>query len=132
MLLCLFITVLDIFTLKKDIVKTHYNNAGLNVLDNASLVVYQATLAEHLLVMGLKTNNSPVDAWLSKMEVDIENIASFAAVGKLAVNQLIEREAITIVIAKVAFAKEPKWTTMMAKNVPTLMSFHIFKMRARR
>jgi hypothetical protein len=37
-----------------------------------------------------------------------------------------------IVIAKVTFAKEPKWTTMMAKNVPTLMSFHIFKMRARR
>ncbi len=35
---------------------------------HASLAVYQATLVEHWLVMGLKTNNSPVDARLSKME----------------------------------------------------------------
>jgi hypothetical protein len=48
--------------LKKDIVKMHYNNVGLNVLDNAPLVVYHATLAGHWLVMGLNTNSSLVDA----------------------------------------------------------------------
>jgi hypothetical protein len=40
LLLCPFIVASDIFTLKKDIAKTHYNNTGLNVLDNAPLVVY--------------------------------------------------------------------------------------------
>jgi hypothetical protein len=36
--------------------------------------------------MGLKTNSSPIDAWLSKMKVAIENIASLAVVGNLVVN----------------------------------------------
>ncbi len=36
--------------------------------------------------MGLKTDNSLIDTRLSKMEVAIENIASFVAVGNLAVN----------------------------------------------
>jgi hypothetical protein len=39
-LLCPFTIVLDIFTLKKDTTKTHYNNVGLNVPDNAPLAVY--------------------------------------------------------------------------------------------
>ncbi len=39
-LLCPFTTTLDIFTMRKDIAKQHYNNAGLNILDNASLAVY--------------------------------------------------------------------------------------------
>jgi hypothetical protein len=66
--LCPFITALDIFTLRKDIAKQHYNNILLNVLDNASLAVYQLAFIGHWLVMGLKTNNSLVDTWLSKME----------------------------------------------------------------
>jgi hypothetical protein len=36
--------------------------------------------------MGLKTDSSLVDTQLSKMEASIENIASLAAVGNLAVN----------------------------------------------
>jgi len=32
LLLCPFIVVSDIFKLKKDTAKTHYNNTGLNVL----------------------------------------------------------------------------------------------------
>jgi hypothetical protein len=36
--------------------------------------------------MCLKIDSSPIDAQLSKMEMAIENIASFAAVGNLAVN----------------------------------------------
>jgi hypothetical protein len=39
-LLCPFIVTSDIFTLKKDIAKTHCNNPGLNILDNAPLAVY--------------------------------------------------------------------------------------------
>jgi hypothetical protein len=39
-LLCPFITALDIFTLRKDIAKQHYNNARLNIPGNASMVVY--------------------------------------------------------------------------------------------
>jgi hypothetical protein len=39
-LLCPFMVSLDIFTLKKDIAKMHYNNVGLNVLDNAPLALY--------------------------------------------------------------------------------------------
>lgn len=39
--LCPFTIVSNIFTLKKDIAKQHYDN----VLDNASLAVYQVTLA---------------------------------------------------------------------------------------
>jgi hypothetical protein len=108
--------------LKKDIAKTHCNNVRLNVPDNAPLVVYQATLAEHWLIMGLKTNSSPIDAWLSKMKVAIKNIAFFATVGNLAVNQLMEREAVTAVTAKAASTKEPKCTTVMAKNVHQVVS----------
>jgi hypothetical protein len=36
--------------------------------------------------MGLKIDSSPVDARLFKMEAAIENIASFATAGNLAVN----------------------------------------------
>jgi hypothetical protein len=43
-------------------------------------------LAGHWLVMGLKTDSSHVDTRLSKMEATIKNIASFVAVGNLAVN----------------------------------------------
>jgi hypothetical protein len=39
-LLCPFTIALDIFMLKKDTAKMHYNNAGLNVLNNAPLAVY--------------------------------------------------------------------------------------------
>ncbi|CAM6059324.1 unnamed protein product [Sphagnum tenellum] len=88
--MCPFIVASDIFTLK-DIAKQHYNNIKLNVPDNASLSVYQATLGGHWLVMGLKTNNSLVDVQLSKMEVAIKNIASLMAVGNLTVNHLMER-----------------------------------------
>jgi hypothetical protein len=67
--------------------------------------------------MGLKTDNSPIDARLSKMEATIENIASLAASGNLVINQLMEHEAATVVTSKAVSAKEPKWTTVMAKNV---------------
>jgi hypothetical protein len=67
--------------------------------------------------MGLKTDISPIDAQLSKMEASIENIVSLAAVGNLAVKQLMEHEAAAIVTTKVASMEEPKWTTVMAKNV---------------
>jgi hypothetical protein len=46
-LLCPFIVASAIFTLKKDTTKTHFNNTGLNILDNAPLAIYQATLAGH-------------------------------------------------------------------------------------
>jgi hypothetical protein len=39
-LLCPFLVMSNIFTLKKDIAKMHYNNVGLKVLDNAPLAVY--------------------------------------------------------------------------------------------
>jgi hypothetical protein len=29
----------------------------------------------------------------------------------------MEREVVAVIMAKVAFAEEPKWTTMMAKNM---------------
>jgi hypothetical protein len=64
----------------------HCNNIELNIPDNASLVVYQATLAGHWLVMGLKIDNSWIDARLSKMEVTIENIVSLVSVSNLVVN----------------------------------------------
>jgi hypothetical protein len=51
------------------------------------------------------------------MEATIENIASLAAIGNLAVNQLMERKVTTTIIAKAASAKESKWTMVMAKNV---------------
>jgi hypothetical protein len=108
--------------LRKDITKQHCNNVELNIPNNASLVVYQAALAGHWLMMGLKTNSSLVDARLSKMEATIENIASFAAVGNLAVNQLMECEAVVGLTADVASTEEPKWTKVIAKNVRQVVS----------
>jgi len=46
-LLCPFTVTSNIFTLKKDTSETHYNNTGINILDNAPLTVYEVTLAEH-------------------------------------------------------------------------------------
>jgi hypothetical protein len=121
-LLCPFIVTSDIFTLKKDTAKMHYNNVGLNVLDNAPLAVYQATLAEHQLVMGFKTDNSPIDARLSKMEATIKHIVFLTAIGNIAINQLMEREEAAIVTTKVTSMEEPKWTMMIAKNVHQVVS----------
>jgi hypothetical protein len=72
--------------------------------------------------MGLKTNSSFVDAQLSKMEAAIENIASLPAADNLTVNQLMERKAAIVITAKVAFVVDPKWTTVMAKNVRQVIS----------
>jgi hypothetical protein len=72
--------------------------------------------------MGLKTNNSLVDTQLSKMKAAIENIVTLAAVGNLAVNQLMECEAVVTVTAKATSAEEPKWSTVMAKNVRQVVS----------
>jgi hypothetical protein len=98
----------------------HCNNVGFNILDNAFLAVYQAALAGHWLVMGLKTDSSLINARLSKMQAAIENIASLAVVGNLAINELMECEAtttVTAVTAKVTSGEEPKWTTVVAKNM---------------
>jgi hypothetical protein len=67
--------------------------------------------------MGLKTDSSPVDTRLSKMEAAIKNIASLMTNSNLPINQLMECKATAAVTAKAASAKEPKWTTVMAKNV---------------
>ncbi len=67
--------------------------------------------------MGLKTDSSPIDMWLSKMKAAIENIAFLAPVGNLVINQLMEREAVVVVTAKATSMKEPKWTMVMAKNM---------------
>jgi hypothetical protein len=56
------------------------------------------------------------------MEATIENIVSRAATSKLAVNQLMEREAAVAVTTKATSAEEPKWTTVMAKNVRQVVS----------
>jgi hypothetical protein len=40
LLLCPFIVPSNIFMLKKDNAKMHYNNVGLNIPDNAPLAVY--------------------------------------------------------------------------------------------
>jgi hypothetical protein len=85
-LLCPFTIVSDIFTLKKDTAKMHCSNVGLNVPDNAPLVIYQITLAGHWLVMGFKTDNSPIDTRLSKMEAAIENIAFLTIASNFVVN----------------------------------------------
>jgi len=100
----------------------HCSNAGLNVPNNAPLMVYQVALVGHWLVMGLKTDNSPIDTRLSKMEATIENIASLTTASNLAINQLIEREATTTATTKAMFTEEPKWTTVMAKNVRQVVS----------
>jgi hypothetical protein len=117
LMLCPFTIASDIFTLKKDTAKTHCSNAKLNVLDNAPLSVYKVALAGHWLIMGLKTDSSLVDTRLSKMEAAIENIASLTAVNNLVINKLIDHEATTTITTKFTFAKEPKWTTVVAKNV---------------
>ncbi len=107
-LLCPFTIASHIFMLKKDTAKTHCINAGLNVLDNAPLAVYQATVVGNWLVMGFKTNSPPIDARLSKMEVTIENIASLAAVDNLAINQLMECKTSMAIIAKAMSTEEAK------------------------
>jgi len=99
---CLFTIALDIFRLKTDIAKTYCNNVGFNVLDNTPLVVYQVALTGHWLIMGLKTDNSLVDARLSKMEATIQNIASLTVVDNLVVNQLMECEVVATITTKVA------------------------------
>ncbi len=116
-LLCPFTVASDIFMLKKDIAKMHCINAELNVPDNATLAVYQATLVGNWLVMGLKTDIPPIDARLSKIEAVIENITSFAIADNLAVNQLMERETTMVITAKAVSTEEAKWTTVMAKNI---------------
>ncbi|CAK9263843.1 unnamed protein product [Sphagnum jensenii] len=73
--------------------------------------------------MVLKTDNSPIDAPLFKMEAAIENIASLTAVSNLAVNQLIECETVVALTVNVTFADEPKWTTVMIKNVHQVVSW---------
>jgi hypothetical protein len=67
--------------------------------------------------MGFKIDSSLVDTWLSKMEATIKNIVSLATAANIAVNQLMEHKAAAIVTIKVTSMKEPKWTTMMAKNM---------------
>jgi hypothetical protein len=57
------------------------------------------------------------------MEVAIKNIVSFTTASNLAVNQLMEREAITIVTTKVASIKEHKWTMVMAKNMHQVVNW---------
>jgi hypothetical protein len=54
-LLCPFIIVLGIFTLKKNIAKTHYKNVGLNIPNNAPMAVYQAA---HLRIGKKKRKHS--------------------------------------------------------------------------
>ncbi len=56
------------------------------------------------------------------MVAAIENIVSLTATGNLAINQLMEREATTIITTKVASIEEPKWTMVMAKNVCQMVS----------
>jgi hypothetical protein len=72
--------------------------------------------------MGLKTNNSPIDMWLSKMEATIDNIVFFATVGNLAVNQLMECDAPVVVTTKAASAEEPNWTMVMANKMRPVVS----------
>jgi len=56
------------------------------------------------------------------MEAAIKNIASLAVVGNLVVNQLIEHEVTMTITTKAASMKEPKWTTMVAKNMRQVVS----------
>ncbi|CAK9274137.1 unnamed protein product [Sphagnum jensenii] len=72
--------------------------------------------------MRLKTDNSHADAWLSKMEVAIEDITSFTAANNLAINQLMEHKVAPSITTKVVSAEKPKGTTMMAKNVRQVVS----------
>jgi hypothetical protein len=52
----------------------------------------------------------------------IENIMSLATVGNFVINQLMERKAATAITTKATFTKEPKWTTVMAKNMRQVIS----------
>jgi hypothetical protein len=115
--LCLFTIASNIFMLKKDTTKTHHNNIGFNVPDNAPLVIYQASLVGHWLIMGLETDSLLVNARLSKMGAAIENIAFLMVASNLAINQLMERGATMAITTKATSMEEPKWTTMMVKNV---------------
>ncbi len=117
LLLCPFIITSNIFTLKKDIAKTHYNNAGLNIPDNAPLGGLPSNPSQALVSHGPQDWQLTCDVRLSKMEAAIENIVSFVAVGNLAVNQLMECEVTAVVTAKAMFTEEPKWTMVMAKNM---------------
>ncbi|CAK9255454.1 unnamed protein product [Sphagnum jensenii] len=56
------------------------------------------------------------------MEAAIENIVSLTTTSNLVVNQLIERETIATATTKATFVKEPKWATVMAKNVHQVVS----------
>jgi hypothetical protein len=73
--------------------------------------------------MSLKIDTSPVNAGLSKMEVAIENIASFTATCNLAVNKLKECEVVVIATTKVTFTEEPKWTKVRAKSVCQVVNY---------
>jgi hypothetical protein len=75
--------------------------------------------------MGPKTDNSLVNVQLSKMEAAIENIVSLAIVGNLAVNKLMECEAIATITTNVASVEEHKWTTVMANNVCQVVSWAV-------
>ncbi len=57
------------------------------------------------------------------MEGAIENITSLTTVGNLVVNQLMERKVVAAITAKAMYAEEPKWTTVMAKNVRQVVSW---------
>jgi uncharacterized membrane protein len=57
------------------------------------------------------------------MEAAIENIVFLVVVGNIAVNQLMECEAVAIVTAKATSMEEPKWTTVIAKNVCQVVSW---------
>ncbi len=59
------------------------------------------------------------------MEAAIENITSFVAASNLAVNSLMEREAVVTITTKVASTEGPKWTMVMAKNVCQMVSWAV-------
>ncbi|CAK9881001.1 unnamed protein product [Sphagnum jensenii] len=51
------------------------------------------------------------------MEATVKNIVSLAAASNLAVNHLMEREVAVPITVKAMSMEEPKWTTVIAKNV---------------
>ncbi|CAM6078743.1 unnamed protein product [Sphagnum tenellum] len=144
-LLCPFIVALDIFMLKKDTAKMHCNNVELNVLDNAPLIVYQAAVAGHWLIMASKpivhllTRTCP--KWrqplrtlglsrllttLQSMECEMTAVAIPKAMStkepkwtKVMLTTLwsMECEMTAVATPKATFTKEPKWTTVMARNM---------------
>ncbi|CAK9867724.1 unnamed protein product [Sphagnum jensenii] len=56
------------------------------------------------------------------MEVAIENIVSLTTASNLVVNKLIKHEVTVAITTKAMFAKEPKWTTVMARNMRQVVS----------